>query len=174
MSTRSISERSNLLAWQAVLALVSSLVCHHLVHAQAPASPAHWTVSKPSTKPLPPGSKFHLQLAARIDPGWHIYALEEPEDGPVATVVGLAEGDLVNLLRVSESKPRMIYDPFFRRQTGLFNDAATFDLELQLPPAALPHDTTLHVQVRYQSCNDKLCLPPHTEMVALPLGPLLR
>lgn len=139
-----------------------------------PPTPAHWTAGNLPTKPVAPGARFSLILNARIDPGWHIYALEEPEGGPLATEIGLAEGDPVSLLRVDEAQPRMLPDPVYKQPTGLFQDTATFTLHLQLPRQPLLHDTTLHVQVRYQSCNDKICLPPHTETVAVPLATVLR
>ena len=142
--------------------------------AAAPAAPAHWTVKGLPAWPLTPGAKFSLILAARIDPGWHIYALEEPDGGPLATEIVLADGDPLMLLSVGEATPLMFPDPFYKQPTGLFQNTAAFTLHLQIPDHALPRSTVLHIQVRYQSCNDKVCLPPHTDIVAVPLAPILR
>jgi len=138
------------------------------------AAPAHWTLTGLPAKPLAKGASFHLTLECRIEPGWHIYALEEPEGGPVATQVGLDANDPVQLLAVDQSPPKMVPDVFYREKTALFEEQAKFDLQLKLPKTPIPRSTVLHVIVRYQSCNDRICLVPRRETIELPLAPLLR
>ena len=162
------------LSHSALVLLLALPVCLCGQAVAATPGPAHWAVKGLPAKTLGPGDKFSIILAARIDPGWHIYALDEPDGGPIATEVGLADGDPLTLLRVEETKPQMSPDPFYKQPTGLFQENATFTLRLQLPVHPLPHSTMLHIQVRYQSCNDKICLPPHTDTVAVPLAPILR
>ncbi len=130
----------------------------------APPTPIHFTAAAP-THPIKPGAKFDLTLHATIDPGWHLYALTEPEDGPIATEINLTEGDPAQFLSATQSKPRTTQDAVFARAVTLFESTATFTLHLQLArnlPAG-PHP--LHILVRYQSCNDHVCLPPHTETI---------
>ena len=132
-----------------------------------PPTPIHWQATSP-THPRP-GAKLDLQLTAKIDPGWHLYTLTEPEDGPTPTEINLTEGDPATLLRTQQSKPRTVQDPVFGRPVTLFESSATFTLHLQLAPTfpAGPHP--LHLLIRYQSCNDQVCLPPHTDTVEVPL-----
>jgi thiol:disulfide interchange protein DsbD len=136
--------------------------------------PAHWTVENLPSHRLAPGATFTLALRAAIEPGWHIYAMEEPDGGPIATEIGLAAGDPVKLLTVDEPEPQPVADPATRQMDGEFSGNATFTLHLRLPSRALPKTTVLHVQARFQSCNDQVCLPPRTVVVAVPLGPMLR
>jgi thiol:disulfide interchange protein DsbD len=140
----------------------------------APPNPAHWTVEALPAKPLAPGARFTLTLASHIDPGWHIYAMEEPDGGPIATQIGLGPDDPLTLVKIDEPPPQWVADPVLRQPTGIFQGAANFTLHLQLPRKPVPHDTVLHVMVRYQSCSDRLCLPPHTETIPVPLAALLR
>ena len=35
-------------------------------------------------------------------------------------------------------------------------------------------DAVSQILVRYQSCNDQVCLPPHTETIAVPLKGVVR
>ena len=91
--------------------------------------------------------------------------MTEPEDGPIATEINLTEGDPADLLRTEPSKPRTVQDPVFGKPVGLYEGSATFTLHLQLIrqlPAG-PHP--VHILVRYQSCNDHICLPPHTDTI---------
>lgn len=139
----------------------------------APLNPAHWTIQGLPAKPLAPGARFTLILASHIDPGWHIYAMEEPDGGPIATEIGLGPNDPLTLLNVDEPQPQNIFDPVLRQQTGMFQGAADFTLHLQLPRKPIARDAKLHVMVRYQSCSDKLCLPPHTETIEVSLASIM-
>jgi len=131
-------------------------------------APVVWSVKQSPAKAVKRGVKFSVTVAGQIDPGWHLYAMEEPQGGPVATVVALAEGDPADLLRVEESKPKLLPDPVFQQPTGFFEGSAAFTLRLTLDKNANPGAQTLHVLIRYQSCNDRLCLPPRTDAVNVP------
>jgi len=135
----------------------------------APKSPAHWHVKTVPTS-AKAGAKIALTISGQIDPGWHLYAMEEPDGGPIATVVGLAEGDPADLLSVDESKPILIDDPLFHLRTGFFRSAVDFTLHLRVDPSAKPGLNPLHVLIRFQSCNDQVCLPPRTDTLEVPLN----
>jgi thiol:disulfide interchange protein DsbD len=135
----------------------------------APPTPAHWALDGMPKEPLAPGATFVLTLSAHIEPGWHIYAIDEPEGGPIATQIGLAESDPLTLLAVDEPEPRMVPDPVLHQPTGMFQNAVRFKLRLRAPREPLPPGAVSHILVRYQSCNDQVCLPPHTETLTLPL-----
>jgi DsbC/DsbD-like thiol-disulfide interchange protein len=152
-------------------ALVIALLGYeHGIHALAPPpNPAHWTVEGLPKKPVAAGATFTIKLSAHILPGWHIYALDEPDGGPVPTQIGLAEGDHLTLLTVDEPAPRMVPDPVLHQPTGMFQNVVDFTLRLRIPRKLSSPQTASRILVRYQSCNDEVCLPPHTETVVLPL-----
>jgi len=135
----------------------------------APKSPAHWHVKTVPTS-AKAGAKIALTISGQIDPGWHLYAMEEPDGGPIATVVGLTEGDPADLLSVDESRPILIDDPLFHMRTGFFRSAVDFTLHLRVDPSAKPGPNSLHVLIRFQSCNDQVCLPPRTDTLEVPLN----
>jgi len=132
-------------------------------------TPVRWLVKNAPAKPIKPGAKFTIIVEAAIDPGWHLYALEEPKGGPTATEIALTEGDATDLLRVEQSKPKVLPDPVFQQPTGFFETTAAFTLHLELAPDAAPGAHTLHVLAKYQSCNDRLCLPPHIDTIEIPI-----
>ena len=132
-------------------------------------APLHWQVASAPAKAVRPGARLTLVITGQVDPGWHLYALEEPQGGPSATEVALREGDPADLLHVSESRPTVKMDPQFGMATGYFETAVRFMLTVQLDKSAVAGAQPLHVLVRYQSCNDHVCLPPHTDTVDVPL-----
>ena len=132
-------------------------------------APVVWSVKQSPAKAVKRSAKFSVTVAGQIDPGWHLYAMEEPQGGPVATVVALAEGDPADLIRVEEGKPKMLPDPVFGKPTGFFEGSAAFTLRLTLDKNANPGAQILHVLIKYQSCNDRLCLPPRTDTVIVPV-----
>ena len=155
---------------------LSLLLCLIVIASRAPAAPpqpVQWSVGNVVGSHLSPGAKFTVILAAAIEPGWHLYALEEPEGGPQPTEIALAEGDPVTLLSVDQGKSGFVADPVSRQLTAFFEHRASFTLHLQLPPTMPRPATVLHVTIRYQSCNDKMCLPPRTDRVEVPLARLL-
>ncbi|ADW69860.1 protein-disulfide reductase DsbD domain-containing protein [Granulicella tundricola] len=133
----------------------------------APKPVVHWQVTNPPAKALKRGTKLNLTLTGQIDPGWHLYALEEPQGGPIATEINLAEGSPADLIRVEEQKPKIVPDPIYQLPTGFFEQSANFTLHLQLDKSASAHP--IQILIRYQSCNDRVCLPPHTDTVDVPL-----
>ena len=135
----------------------------------APKSPAQWHI-KTIPASAKAGAKITLTVSGQIDPGWHLYAMEEPDGGPIATVVGLTEGDPADLLSVNESKPIVIDDPLFHMRTGFFRSSVDFTLHLCVDPSAKPGPNPLHVLIHFQSCNNQVCLPPRTDTLEVPLN----
>lgn len=133
----------------------------------APKRPVQWHVKASPAKPVKPGAKFNITITGQLDPGWHLYALEEPQGGPIATEIALTDGDPADLLRVEEAKPKFLPDPSSHQPTGFFENSADFTLHLQSAREAGPG--ALRILVRYQSCNDQVCLPPHTDTIPVPL-----
>ena len=135
--------------------------------AAAPKPVVAWKVIRAPIKPVSRGARFNVVITGAIDPGWHIYALNEPEGGPSATEISLAEGDAAHLLHVDQARPQSWLDPAFRQRTTLFRDKAEFTLALQTASPSPSGVIPLHVLVRYQACSARLCLPPHTDQVEM-------
>lgn len=130
-------------------------------------SPVQWQVKAAPHGAVKAGAKFEVGVSGQIDDGWHVYAMEEPDGGPIATQVALADGDAANLLRVAEDKPHMVQDAAFNLQTGVHLKTVAYTLHLQAGTET--GSRPLHVVVRYQSCNENVCLPPRAETIEVPL-----
>ena len=152
---------------------MKSLVCALLLAfslAGAAPDPVAWKLADGPAKAVKPGARFTVSLLARIDGGWHLYSMKHVEDGPVATRVWLAAGQPFQLAEaVKSSTPETRQDPSFNMEVELYEGEATFTLPLKVAAGTPPGARTLVVNASYQSCNNRICLPPKTVTVELPL-----
>ena len=121
--------------------------------------PVQWTLTFQS-KSAPPGSHVLAKFAAKIAPGWHLYSLTTPKGGPIPSTSSLADSPVISGFKLYQPKPERKLDPNFQIDTETFADEVVllYDVELKKDAAAGPAEIT--AQVRYQCCNDRLCLPP--------------
>src|SRR5579872_3336149 len=121
--------------------------------------PAKWSLEfQPSA--AAPGSTVTAHLEAKIEPGWHLYSPTTPAGGPVATTIRLADNNAVESFRVFEPKPKRARDPVFNLDVETYEGNPVFLIELGTKKDAGTGPSEVAVEVRYQMCNDRLCLPP--------------
>ena len=116
-----------------------------------------------STSSVRPGGKVLVILAATIEPGWHLYSLTTPKGGPNATTVKFMDNPVVARIRVFQPVPIRTFDPAFKLDTETFTKQVRVLLEVTMESAATRGAVELEARVRYQACQDKLCLPPRTK-----------
>lgn len=134
-------------------------------------NPAKWTLSSGGpNRQLKNGDKVKADLKAEVEKGWHLYALEQPEGGPIATTIKVTEGATFQLAgKIESQKPISKTDPLFTGtdgkplETKFYVDAANFGV-LLIATADGPSDA-ISLDVRFQLCNDTYCLPPKTVRV---------
>jgi thiol:disulfide interchange protein len=124
----------------------------------APQDPVQWKLKFDSPS-APPGSKILGHLTAKIESGWHLYSLTTPRP-PIATTAVLAENPAIANFKVYQPKPLAKLDPTFNVNTETFGEEVTFLVEIELKKDAPSGPAELTAQVRYQCCNDNMCLPP--------------
>ncbi|MDR3702105.1 MAG: protein-disulfide reductase DsbD N-terminal domain-containing protein [Candidatus Sulfopaludibacter sp.] len=152
---------------------MKSLICAILLTfslAGAAADPVAWKLADGPAKAVKPGARFTVNLVARVEEGWHLYSMKHVEDGPVATRIWLADGQPFQLAEaVKSSRPETLQDPSFNMEVELYEGEATFTLPLKVAAGSAAGAQTLVVNASYQSCNNKICLPPKTVKVELPV-----
>jgi DsbC/DsbD-like thiol-disulfide interchange protein len=138
--------------------------------AAAPADPVAWKLQAPSA-PVKAGARFSVKLLAAVQEGWHLYSLKPMAEGPVPTRIWIAEGQPFSLAGTVQSPdPQVMQDPSFGMEVEFYEGEALFTLPLRVSPGAAPGAQKLVVSAAYQSCNDKLCLPPKTVKVEMPIA----
>jgi thiol:disulfide interchange protein len=147
------------------------LVCLlFLAGAAAAQNPVTWSIKANAPGSLNPGDKFSAQVTAQIQGGWHLYSLTQGGGGPIPTRITVPDGQPFKLAgSVRGPRPRVAMDPNFEINTETHEGRATFNVPLAAAADAPAGGQSLNVNVRYQACNDKNCLPPRTAKLSAPI-----
>lgn len=165
------------LRWRVAMALIAVSAIFGWafpVHAQESApQPVQWSAKfASSAAALRPGAKVTLNLTANIESGWHVYAVSQPPDSPViATDISVPAGQPLALSGdVAAPQPISRMDPTIGKQTDFYEKSASFTLPLKVEKKAHAGKHSFEVDVRFQACSDRLCLPPRTEKIETPVS----
>lgn len=120
--------------------------------------PVKWSL-KLDPEAAAPGQKVLGRLTARLEPGWHFYALTSPKP-TIASTMSLAQSPAVGKVTIWAPPVKRVLDPYFKVETEYYENATEFLLEFEVPAAASAGPAELTAQVRYQACDDKFCLLP--------------
>jgi cytochrome c biogenesis protein CcdA/thioredoxin-related protein len=112
--------------------------------------------------------KVELIFEATIDKGWHLYGLNIPENGPIATSIIFTDtaGYKTKGKTVSVTNPEIKYDSIFGINLELFSDKATFKQQIE---KTTKEDLIIKGYVEFMSCDDHRCLPPKEVEFEFPL-----
>ena len=124
--------------------------------------PIHWTLSASVRDHLPlgKGAAVTAHIHAVIQPGWHVYAMDQKPGGPIAArIIVPLDQAFVLVGDIDEPSPTRVYDPNFNMETRFYENEANFSVPLTATKTGSPK---LSIDVYYQACNDSLCLPPTT------------
>ena len=131
-------------------------------------NPVKWSLSTGHLE----GKAYTFKLTAEIDPGWHLYALDQPSGGPIATTI--KSGDPAQFIidgKIDAPKPLSKIDPLFTDSNGKGLETRYYESNvvfgIPVKPVTESHTAQLEYvfEVRYQLCNDTFCLPPKTVKV---------
>ena len=107
-----------------------------------------------------PGEVAHVLIKASMDDEWHIYALENAGEGPVASRIKIS-GDIVDEQGfVEHREPTEKFDEGFGVKTRFFKGTTDFRVPIRIKEDASIGETNLSVYMLYQVCNESLCYPP--------------
>jgi thiol:disulfide interchange protein DsbD len=99
-----------------------------------------------------------LIATANIDPNWHLYSQEVPEDGPIPTSFTF-DGNKNYLKKGNtlEDPGHTIDDPIFEMKIKYFENKAEFKQRIKVKTTEA---FQIHGTVRFMVCDDTRCLPP--------------
>ena len=134
-------------------------------------NPTKWILDSDSKgKSLKSGESVSVKVKADVEGEWHLYSLEQPKGGPIATTIKVADGSQFEMVGKAEevSKPKVQPDPNFMidgkpLETRFFTKGAEFTVALKALADVAADSIAL--DVRFQLCNDTVCLPPRTKRV---------
>lgn len=124
--------------------------------AQGPAQkvPVAWSTTVETS-----GKEVLLKATARIDVGWHVYALTLPSDqGPLPTVFTFEPSKAYALVGgVAEPKPEEVEDPNFMMLVRHHSHDPVFVQKVARTGSEV---FEVKATVEYMACNNSMCLPP--------------
>ncbi len=118
-------------------------------------NPVRW---KSSTEKISE-TEYYLVFTAEIQSGWHLYNLQIPEGGPIATTFTFDKINGVKLVGkvVTTSKPTKAYSDSFGMDLEYFSDKAVFKQKVTVAKAKV---ASVAGNVRFMCCDDHQCIPP--------------
>jgi len=125
--------------------------------------PVHWTMTAPRS--MAPGATITTTLTAQIDEGWYIYALSQKPGGPIPMHVALPKNTPApfTLGAVTTTTPaKRKFDPNFQMETEIHEEIASYDVKNTIAARAAGNQV-LRLVITFQTCNERLCLPPKDE-----------
>ena len=145
------------LGWMMVLAGVAA----------GPASaqtPVHWSLKIQPVGAVKPGAALTATATAEIDAGWHVYSLTQPPGGPHALSVTVTKTPIFGPGGAATSPPpTRAFDPNFNMETEFHEDALVVTIPVRVSTGASGGAALLSIDLSFQTCNDRLCLPPAVE-----------
>ncbi len=107
-------------------------------------------------------NQYELLFKATIDEGWHMYGLNIPEGGPIATSVNFDDSEKFTLEGSPMPEPRaqIKHDPSFDMNLELFSNKVVLTQTIVRTTA---DRFEISGYVEYMSCDESRCLPPSDE-----------
>ncbi len=111
------------------------------------------------------GEIFTVVVEAEIEGEWHLYSVLNPPDaGPYPTTFSSGSHLMAIAGDVEETDAIIAYDPNFDIELGWHSNRAVFRIPVAFRPE-LEGNQTITLEVLYQVCDDRSCLPPKTKQI---------
>ena len=150
-----------------IMGIIFLMLSPFFVQAQI-LDPVSYTITD-APEQIKAGEVVEVTVEASIDGNWHLYSIaNDPDAGPYPTKFSSANPRMEVTDDVRESEPVIEMDPNFNTELGWHTNKATFTIPIVFKPDA-EGDTMIDLEVLYQVCDDKSCLPPKTKSITRPI-----
>ncbi|MFC1593394.1 protein-disulfide reductase DsbD family protein [Candidatus Neomarinimicrobiota bacterium] len=115
------------------------------------------------------GEVIEVQVIFSIDRGWHIYGMEEIENGPIPTSIQITGEAIDKQGIIIEPEPIVSYDEGFEMDIPHHDGRTKFIVPIKLKDNIESERISLTATATYQSCNNTICYPPIDQSVEIDL-----
>jgi hypothetical protein len=132
---------------------------------QRPTDVVKWSAD-PAAAAVASGERLTLRVTARIEPGWKLYAITQPQGGPKPLSFGLsAESTFrIDTKKIGGPPPKVLkQDENFAIDTNYYENEARFTVPVSLTRSTPAGSVTVPLEVTFQACGKELCLRPFTQ-----------
>ena len=151
------------------VALLGYFACGAAVAQTAP-QPVSWSVSANAGTAVKPGARLTLELDAHVDEGWHVYGLHQVDGGPTPLRITVDPNSAVQAAGTpSGTAPTKTRDKSFNLDSEVYLRSFNLHVPVEVKPASAAGSLEVAVNVRFQACNDHVCLPPKTVHLTVPV-----
>jgi len=137
------------------------LFCASNIDAQIVKDNSKWTFEAKKIS----GHKYQIIAHLKLEKGWHVYAMKPGGDGTLIPVaIKLDNNTKVKAVGTFTEKGKLISEtvPGMDGKVNMYKNSVDYiaDAEINGP-------TTITGICSYQTCNDKMCLPPADKKFSL-------
>jgi thiol:disulfide interchange protein DsbD len=148
-----------------LLAAALATVCFYtsVALAQSPASD-HAINAKMvlSSEKLAAGARFKIAVVIDLQSPWHINANPASIEGLIPTTLTIQPPDAVQIDRIIYPRGKTLKVAWADEPVALYEGRAILFADARVLENATPGQTVLDAKLRFQACNDSVCLAPVT------------
>ena len=131
-------------------------------------TPGVLSLSDPAKLTVPRGGEVTQSLKLRLQPGYHVNS-NAPNEEYLIPMRLTWDSAAVETIAVNYPKPVTEKSDFSDKPLSVFTGDFEILTKFRRASKASPGPGYLNGKLRYQACNDKMCLPPKTLEVKIPL-----
>jgi DsbC/DsbD-like thiol-disulfide interchange protein len=114
------------------------------------------------------GAPFDAKITFQLKPGYHCNSNTPSEDYLIPLKLTWNPGPLEST-QVVYPKPQMEKYAFSETPLSVYSGDFVIETKFKVAAAANPGTAFVTGKLRYQACNDRMCLPPKTIDVSMPV-----
>jgi thiol:disulfide interchange protein DsbD len=118
---------------------------------------------------LAPGGSEYADVHLKILQGWHVNSNPARDENSIPTEVKLQSGLLVSVGAILYPLPQQKKLAFDENALLVYDGEVVVQVPVVVEKAAPGGPFTLTGTVRFQACNDQVCLPPATVPLSIPI-----
>jgi hypothetical protein len=144
-----------------IIAAPLLLVCSSSALAQG-SSPLV-SVASIETLVIARGSKAPLDIALRVNKGFHVNSHQPNDELLLPTVVHLSPPEGIAIMNIAYPEAEELALPFAGHdKLSVYSESFEVTAEVRIPKSAVLGTQRVHGEVRYQACDNRQCFPPKT------------
>jgi DsbC/DsbD-like thiol-disulfide interchange protein len=137
--------------------------------AAAAQTPQILSIEEPQKVAVPRQGEVRIALKASMQPGYHANSNTPSESYLIPLRLTWDAQAPLQVVEILYPKPKLEKFAFTGKPVSVLDGEFEIVTRFRRAPNAMPGPAFLQGKLRYQACNDKMCFPPKTLDVKVPL-----